>query len=63
MDDNCGTCPKCGGELKISQNPKLLYECSDYECDYREFMWVGIPKAGKAKEDGCQNSKKSSSTG
>lgn len=49
MDDDCGTCPKCGGELKISPNPKLLYECSDYECDYREFMWVGIPKAGKAK--------------
>lgn len=49
MDDNCGTCPKCGGELKISPNPKLLYECSDYECDYREYMRAGIPKDGKAK--------------
>ncbi len=49
MDDNCGTCPKCGGELKISPNPKLLYECSDYECDYREYMWPNPPKGGKAK--------------
>lgn len=49
MDDNCGTCPKCGGELKISPNPKLLYKCSNYECDYREYMWPNPPKGGKAK--------------
>ena len=47
--DDCGHCPRCGGELKISPNPKLLYECSDYECDYREYLWPNTPKGGKTK--------------
>lgn len=47
--DDCGHCPRCGGELRISPRAKILYKCSDYECDYREYMWAGIPKHGKAK--------------
>lgn len=49
--DDCGHCPRCGGELRISPRAKILYKCSDYECDYREYMWANTPKGGKQKED------------
>ena len=47
--DDCGHCPRCGGELKISPRAKILYECSNYECDYKEYLWPNPPKGGKAK--------------
>ena len=47
--DDCGTCPRCGSELKISPRAKILYECSNYECDYKEYLWPNPPKGGKAK--------------
>lgn len=47
--DDCGHCPRCGGELRISPRAKILYECSNYECDYKEYLWPNPPKGGKAK--------------
>lgn len=47
--DDCGHCPRCGSGLEISPSPKVLYECSNYECDYREYMYPNTPKAGKEK--------------
>ncbi len=56
MVDDCGHCPRCGGELEISPNPKILYQCSNFKCDYREYMWAGIPRDGKAKGGGKMDS-------
>ena len=47
--DDCGHCPRCGGELRISPRAKILYECSNYECDYKKYLWPNPPKGGKAK--------------
>ena len=47
--DDCGHCPRCGGELRISPRAKILYECINYECDYKKYLWPNPPKGGKAK--------------
>lgn len=44
-----GHCPRCGSGLEFSPSPKILYQCSNYECDFREYMYPYTPKGGKAK--------------